>query len=817
MPVSARNIDIDELKAVLDPESVLEFIGYEHSSPKTSGAEIRDYCPILGCRQERKKGSVGALLINANTHVFYCHKCSAKGSLIDLYMQAIGCSFQEARQQLGDRFLFNSNLPRKATPRPLLKKETVVIDPPPVNNHPLWINAKEDGDPPYLRRKKVSTCAGLRYGPDESDYKNESIIVPFFTVDGILQTLQFINDYGKFFLKDHSYKGAFFPTGEIKDGEEIYVAEGLATCLTIHEALEGAVTVISAGSAGNIPAVVEAIKGKYPNVKIKLALDANEAARKNIEKIAELMIPFTYTEPNFEGLQNPDEGECADFNDLVSKCGLSVDAVRKQLIENEKRKEVEMTTTIEKTYLLLQSKKGKSFEPLKDRFNELGAFYTGIGYAFPQEKETLLRQLVEKLPEISIHILPLEDNQTFESFRLSNKASFKIMKQFEADQKLLELCHSLKIEDPSEESVSASSSLSQSQKDSVIALLHKKEKLTKSIEWARGMEAASQVKVAPELSFRTISEISKTYFTVRPQDKPRLLYRVEKDGEKTAFLHKEIVAIIVGEGGRGKTHLLALLSMSIASGIPFLQVLEVEMAGAVVFAVGENNHNDIHILLFKIYGHVKKLLEDNVKKSENERFMLHHQNPLGLIEKNLIPFTVYAANAHFIDKNGLHTSYFETFLSGLKEKEKEFEGGIQLIVLDPAARFSGPETEKDNAVATSFMSCLELLSQELIGRPTIMLAHHKSKAALKEGKTSQSDGRGSSALTDGCRAQFNLSMGQSQEYSIFEVTKTNFTAYPPKIILKKDKDGIPEFQRFDSGKTDDKKNDEPIVETKGDF
>ena len=50
------------------------------------------------------------------------------------------------------------------------------------------------------------------------------------------------------------------------------------------------------------------------------------------------------------------------------------------------------------------------------------------------------------------------------------------------------------------------------------------------------------------------------------------------------------------------------------------------------------------------------------------------------------------------------------------------------------------------------------------------------------------------------RWQGNLNKGDSNEYSILEITKTNFTTYPSKIVMKKGKDGVPEFVRWEENR-----------------
>jgi len=63
----------------------------------------------------------------------------------------------------------------------------------------------------------------------------------------------------------------------------------------------------------------------------------------------------------------------------------------------------------EGTYLLVVTKPGKSFKPLKEEFKKLSGFYTGIGYAFPKRNQQFLKELVAGLPNVNIRTFPLAE------------------------------------------------------------------------------------------------------------------------------------------------------------------------------------------------------------------------------------------------------------------------------------------------------------------------------------------------------------------------------------------------------------------------
>lgn len=323
---TSKFINPKELNEKIDPIELLRLIGYKKSSPKESNGEIRDYCPIhIGDHQR-------SLSINKNTHFYICHSCNETGDLIHLYSKCKGYDFPEAIEELSKRFL----------PHPLKENGKIesIIENKISNNttadlDKIWGGLQISGTHTYLSQKKITTPLGVRFGKDKKG--NHSIVVPFTDVNGSLQALQYINEQGiKIFLKGSKVKDHFFSLGEIKDGSIIYITEGLATAMTTWEALGKKITVLSVGSVGNIPNVIEAIRQQYTNVSIKIAIDNDKAARDVIEKIAP---PFSWTYPNFENLPLP-EGttKVKDFNDLRSVCEISLEEIKKQVLENETQK-----------------------------------------------------------------------------------------------------------------------------------------------------------------------------------------------------------------------------------------------------------------------------------------------------------------------------------------------------------------------------------------------------------------------------------------------------------------------------------------------
>jgi putative DNA primase/helicase len=151
-----------------------------------------------------------------------------------------------------------------------------------------------------------------------------ALVIPLHANDGDIHSLQFINaDGSKMFLSGGRIKGCYFIIGEPQD--IIYICEGYATGASIHEATGGAVVV--AFNAGNLKAVAQFIRAKYPAIKLVLCADddtskvgitkANEAAR---------LVSASVVLPDFS---NGRTDKTTDFNDLHQLRGLA--EVKRQL------------------------------------------------------------------------------------------------------------------------------------------------------------------------------------------------------------------------------------------------------------------------------------------------------------------------------------------------------------------------------------------------------------------------------------------------------------------------------------------------------
>jgi hypothetical protein len=104
-----------------------------------------------------------------------------------------------------------------------------------------------------------------------------------------------------------------------------------------------------------------------------------------------------------------------------------------------------------------------------------------------------------------------------------------------------------------------------------------------------------------------------------------------------------------------------------------------------------------------------------------------------------------------------------------------------LVFIDPAVRFMGEDGENDNRAASEFVAALETLHSS---RTAVIVAHHTTKASRSGNGSDATAARGASALTDNCRAVFNLVPNPNAAGLVtLKHVKHNFTPPAPSLAL----------------------------------
>ena len=245
-----------------------------------------------------------------------------------------------------------------------------------------------------------------------------------------------------------------------------------------------------------------------------------------------------------------------------------------------------------------------------------------------------------------------------------------------------------------------------------------------------------------------LEDLGEPWLVDTPDPMPRLLHT--PDG-KACYLARGKVGMLVGAGGRGKSQALADLAVAVASGGKWLRTYPVEAPGRVLLAYGEEDLDEARRRLHRT-ARSAGLLPDP-RGAERTWATPEAAERFALLRRNLELLPLYGKPATLVDPNNpdLASPFTKALLAKLGEPGEPWA----LVILDPGARFMGPMAETDNAAATRFVEVLEQLTQ-VRGGPTVLLAHHTSKAYLTEEDSNQGAARGSSALVDGARWVANL-------------------------------------------------------------
>jgi hypothetical protein len=253
----------------------------------------------------------------------------------------------------------------------------------------------------------------------------------------------------------------------------------------------------------------------------------------------------------------------------------------------------------------------------------------------------------------------------------------------------------------------------------------------------------------------------KQWLMKQPPKRKFIFNYKEAFGQESGFLPAGKACMIASPGGCGKTFLLTHCALAAATGTEWLHGKAVEPI-KVLFVAAEEDESE---LWNRFYNMAKNLQFDQ----NNE-----------LLDKaldNIIAIPQRGRSQNFIDRGKPTKSYED-----LKETLNQ-DPAIKLVILDPAIRFMGSDTEISNAAATDWVNLIDGLTLAG-GYPTVLVAHHTNKTALRPAANDktpvfdQSMCRGASALVDGFRWVLGLHRSEGKDYqrSIFiKLLKSNYS------------------------------------------
>jgi RecA-family ATPase len=263
------------------------------------------------------------------------------------------------------------------------------------------------------------------------------------------------------------------------------------------------------------------------------------------------------------------------------------------------------------------------------------------------------------------------------------------------------------------------------------------------------------------------------WLTNAPPNRKYIFDYKEAFEQRSGFLPEGKACMIASPGGCGKTFLLAHCALAAATGTEWINAKAVKPI-KVLFIAAEEEEDE---LWNRFYNMAKGLELDRNK------------NLIDLALDNIIALPKRGRSQRLIDDKGEPTkSYLD-----LKESIAT-NPDIKLVILDPAVRFMGSDTETNNAAATDWVNLIDALTM-IGGKPTVLVAHHTNKSALrpigndKKPVFDQSMCRGASALVDGFRWVLGLqrSEGEDSHRSIFiKLLKSNYSRIGPTLEFEQD-------------------------------
>lgn len=194
----------------------------------------------------------------------------------------------------------------------------------------LWNEAEPVLSHPYLEMKCVKPNKRIRQVTCEQVERffewapwglSEPLLCMPLTDGAGLVSMQFIDINGqKRFLKGHPTTGAYWSTGKWRANRPLGIAEGVATAISV--ATVNDFPVVAAMSSGNLLAVAQRIRKRFPDKQIYLLSDAGKGESE--AQTAAYTIGASIAVPPFtpEMIQSFPEGKPTDFNDFYRILGI---------------------------------------------------------------------------------------------------------------------------------------------------------------------------------------------------------------------------------------------------------------------------------------------------------------------------------------------------------------------------------------------------------------------------------------------------------------------------------------------------------------
>ena len=264
----------------------------------------------------------------------------------------------------------------------------------------------------------------------------------------------------------------------------------------------------------------------------------------------------------------------------------------------------------------------------------------------------------------------------------------------------------------------------------------------------------------------TVGDLNLANLEIPPRS--FIFHTDEGFGKYEGFLPAEVPCIIAASGGSGKTYLMIQAAVAAACGNSWLHAKALKPM-KVLYLAAEEDQNEV----------TRRF--QSVLKSMG---IYKDKRLMELVDKNLRLFPRVGKDERLInDEENKPTATFEK-LKFFLEKNPD----IKFVILDPAIKYMGCETESDGAKAQNLVDLLWQLSLTK-GRPSVVLVHHTRKDGDKNivYKSNEKDKipemnldviRGSSGLVNGMRWAMLLIRREYEdrtERAFVRVVKANYT------------------------------------------
>jgi len=215
--------------------------------------------------------------------------------------------------------------------------------------------------PIYCERKGIKPLGSVRVDPECLDV----LVVPLYDDKGTLWSIQKIYpDGSKAFWPGSRVRGVFFSIGDIYSGD-VFLTEGYATAVTIHQA-SGAAVIVTL-SASNLSEVARLLAGKLTSPRVAadndeataLEIGYNPGLSAGLEASKALSCPLSYPTPALGTAEaSPKTRASKDFSDFNDLARISNLQTAKEQLMTDRRNDPDFIPSKDNGFYIIERLRG---------------------------------------------------------------------------------------------------------------------------------------------------------------------------------------------------------------------------------------------------------------------------------------------------------------------------------------------------------------------------------------------------------------------------------------------------------------------------